>query len=257
MHTIRIINEFGWTFERKIPSSWAELSAKQVLFIAPRLMAMRPDIANVKDEILTMLFKMRKKHLRRLNIGQMNGYHKALNFMFEKIELQQNPLPRVRRKLIRYRGPKEKLKDLRFGQFVIADTYYVRYLKHRQQEDLDMLIASLYKSRKKFDASVVEKVARRMAGMSQEKKLAILMFYTGCRKYINGRFPLLFPKTESKEKKKKSGGGSWASVLVNLVGDSPAEKDRVENLDLYFALSYLESQVKQTNELKEKIGKGR
>jgi len=255
MHRVRIINEYGWTFEQDIPSSWAELSADQVLFIAPRIMSMRPDIANVKDEILAKLLRIRNKHLRRINIGQMNGLHQSVDFIYKEIDLICNPLPRIRRRLISYRGPKEKLKDLRFGQFVIADTYYVRYLRRRQQEDLDMMVASLYRRGKRFDATAVENGARRLSGISQEKKLAILMFYTGCRKYINGRFPLLFPKTESKEKKKKKGGGSWAGVLVSLVGDNPAEKERVENLDLYFALSYLENQVRQANELREKIEK--
>jgi len=251
MNKVKIVREYGPVIYRDIPSEWEELTPEQVVFIAPRMLNFRPDIQAMKDEIMAKFMQIRNKDLRRLNIAQMNGLHKALNFLWEKNDLTTNPLPLLKIRFRKYHGPGPRMKDISFGQFMIADTFFLKYMRSRSPEDLNMFVASLY-YRKEFDASKVERVAQKLRRAKMDKKLAVVLFFTGCRNYINNRFPLLFPKPAKGESKAKGNKASWGDVLISLVGENPAEKDRVEKLDLYFALAFLESQIRRSRELKEK-----
>jgi hypothetical protein len=247
MNTIKIISE-NHTFYRSIPSSWQELTAKQLLFIAPRLLSPR---FNIKDEIVAFLLQIKKKHLRRLNLSQMNGLHQSIDFLYKEIDLMCNPAPVIRRRWRSYRGPQRKLKDMRFGQFIIADTFYIKYMYTRNERDLDLLIASLYVRKKGFDPGGVEDIARHIKKMRYSRKQAILLFFTGCRKYISRRFPELFPEKDKNEKTTSRPRSAWGDVLISLVGESPAEKERIEQLDVYFALSYLQEQIRRSKKLRK------
>lgn len=251
MNNVRIITPHK-KIDRQIPARWGELSPEQIIFIAPRLLIPRMNIRQAKDEILAHLLNIKRRHLRRLNISQMNGLHQSIDFLYQEIDLICNPLPELRHRRVRYQGPGDKLKDMKFGQFMYADTFYLKYMKSRNIVDLNMLMATLY-YKDRFDPTEIELLASRFAGVSQDKKLAVLLYFTGSRLHINRKFPVLFPQAEEGEvKSKKKSAFGWGGVLVSMVGDSPAEKDRIEQLDLYFALTYLQEQLIKADELKRK-----
>lgn len=258
MNKVKIIGN-NTVIERIIPGSWQELTAGQVLFIAPRLLSHRWDVKRVKDEILAHLMNVKRYHLRRLNLSQMDGLHASINFLYEDIQLLRNPLPVVNVNNVIFVGPKEKLKDISFNQLMIADTYYQKYLKNDRVDDLDRMISALYYRRGKFIESHMDKNRELLSQMPHQNKLAILLFFIGSRAYMMGRFKTLFPKQAddpARESNNNENKFNWGDVLLSLVGENPADKVRIESLDAYFALAYLEDQIKKANKLKSKM-KGR
>jgi len=251
MNKVRIISQNKKIF-RKIPARWDELTPRQLLFIAPRLLSNQP-LVQIKDEILIKLLRISNKHLRRLNLSQVNGLHRALNFLWREITPIENPVPVIRLRMQKYTGPRYKMKDISFGQFIYADTFFLRYMSKKDPGDLDKLVATLY-CRGEFKASRVDLTAHRRRRYSVAKKQAILLFFMAGRRHMIDCFPLLFPKKAEAEQEKK-GTFSWGDVLIALVADYPHEKDKVEKLDVYFAFRYLEEQIRKSNELKKKLNK--
>ncbi|MDX5510635.1 MAG: hypothetical protein LPK01_00315 [Hymenobacteraceae bacterium] len=130
----------------------------------------------------------------------------------------------------KYYGPRERLRNISFLEFIFADTYFIHYTQNQEEELLNKFIACLYRERtwchfikrklpnysgdirQPFNENLIEERARLLAKLPVEEKFAILTWYRGCRDYLEKEYPHVF-SSDNQEKASKSG---WDSVLRSM-----------------------------------------
>ncbi|WP_375435098.1 hypothetical protein [uncultured Hymenobacter sp.] len=152
----------------------------------------------------------------------------------EEHHLTAQLLPEVRlQRSQRYAGPKSSLKNLLFGEFIFADTYFRAWATHRSAAALDLFVATLYRPpvpglgpsdarwqgdrREPFNEHRTEYFAAKLAALPDDQKLAITTWYRGCRAQLEKEFPEIFAVHEEETTGKKE-GGDWGQVLRKLSG---------------------------------------
>lgn len=89
-------------------------------------------------------------------------------------------------------------------------------------------------------------------------KLAVLMWFDGCRAQIIQAFPAIFPKPTPKDAKnplhaiqaKSSKGGGWIDIISEL-STSPAEYERIGNTNLFTALTDISFRIRKNQEARK------
>ncbi len=111
----------------------------------------------------------------------------------------------------KFYGPESGFSDLTFYEFRTASYYYAQYVEKKKEEDLDRLIALLYRPGKKFwfikkrrsdcngirrrpisaetNPSILEKRARRLSKLPFPVKYTILLYCAGCFAFIRSGRP--------------------------------------------------------------------
>ena len=188
-----------------------------------------------------------------------------------KLDFVKNLLPKIKINKTYYLGPADALFNTEFGEYVSALNSYLDYSKSGKEEDLDRLIASLYrpesKSRKKqklqntrvvFNSQKVQYFANQIKNLPFAEKYAIYLWFSACQKFIvtNKELELsggvIVDLSVLFKKEKSSGNGiGMAGVIyslaeTNVFGD--AEKTAKQNTyDVFLRMlqSYLQAKKNQ------------
>lgn len=215
MTTIEIF-ERGIT--RTIPSSWEEMTDKQVCFVikthdecirkrlSPLAFSVRVlyHLLGIRYDWRNMLWEVmhpKKAELRNANIYMLCD--KCLGFLFAEDSMQlafsrtDNPLPiaragRFSKQLI---GPANMLQNLSFGEFRHAATAMNAFFKSKRIEDLDESIAFLYRVRANrpnrcgrqvatIDNNTFGRDVRRVARLPLWQKNLIMLWFASCLNYL-------------------------------------------------------------------------
>lgn len=148
----------------------------------------------------------------------------------ENVTLTKNLLPTVKVGGKTLHGPAYECSGMVVKEFVFVDTLYAQWLKTRDEETLNEFIACLYRPEGNVDLlskdytgdrrSVFNNLATDLwmpavKKMDRATKIAITLFYQGCRVKWEKRYTHVFDASES------SGGGQsgWFSVLSELPAD--------------------------------------
>lgn len=184
--------------------------------------------------LLGVLFQVPVRVLRKVNPVQVVSLQPTVAFLRDPSQgrpLTAQLLPRLpgqpwyRRPLF---GPSASFQNLTFLEFIFADTYFLRYLQTNEEVWLEQLVAVLYRPqrpdyrpraasyggdrREDFNEHLVAARTRAMAHVPHYLKLAVLLYYCGCRRELERRYPRVF-EGDTKQKAATSG---WQAVLLNL-----------------------------------------
>ncbi|MGV3588607.1 MAG: hypothetical protein ACO1OF_16495 [Adhaeribacter sp.] len=234
-----------------VPGALNELSAPQLLRLAGLIHA-----PNTQDEIVTkaiiiLLNVWRNFYLTYLFVWHVTADHLAelarlTNFLFSDNLLTKNLLPTVRLpwRLKKYYGPADELENITFIEFIKAEAAFLAFQRTQKEEYLNRLCAILYRPRRrgkltpenatgdireKFNDALVPGRALAMARLPIQVRLAILLFFSGCRQTIVKANPEIFP--EKKQTRTLSSELGWAGILRTLAGHiNQFEKTGDQNL---------------------------
>lgn len=283
MHAIEV---FETGKKVKVPSSWDELSERQVRSIFrlhDRCVRKGKSPLEFSVRVLFMLIGHRPNPFTHSpdERASENIYllcDNLLGFLFAKdsaslsFDSVRNPMRSVwvgRRKLI---GPSDLLQDLTFGEFRHASAAVNAFYESKDVENLDECIAALYRPASSKPNRAGRKVQdinngnaamflRLASKMRPWQKNIVMLWFSACLGYIQSgtldidgeeiSLSLLF------DEKSESGGFEygWNDLLVDLAREnSIGNKDRIDEEPLFSVLSIMWHNFKENKRL-EKLSK--
>ena len=165
-------------------------------------------------------------------------------------------------------GPSDGLTNLRFSEYIYAETEHAKYLDTAKEAHLSRMIAVLYRPvrrvnthstdwngdyRQPFNPYHTTRIARMAARLPVTTRHMILMWYEGCQLMLMSRFPDTFCRIPERKKKPRSEVFQSFMQMVNaLSADDVTRKDAVRDAFLYDALSTINEMCRRQAELEAK-----
>jgi len=228
------------TITRKVPSTWDELTRKQLLRVLRELYSAQqpgrqlrllsllsgfpsPQLASLHPEILGQL----------LHLGEWveSEQHRLTAQLLPTIRI---PGRHVAERRTTWHGPRESFRNLLFGEFMFADTFFVLYCLQGKVEFLDNFLTVLYRPARRdaspdrpdwngdvrlaFNEHQLETRTPRVAPLPALEKLAVLTWYRGCRAQLADEFPDVFVAADEDAGASSKQAPDWGRVLRKLSG---------------------------------------
>jgi hypothetical protein len=165
---------------------------------------------------------------------------------------------------IKLYGPADELANLSFVEFIKAEGAYISYAKTRNEEALNLLVAILYRPKRKdydpdspdFDGDIREKYndhllagrVKKVSRLPLATRQAVFLYYDGCRALILQQYSNVFRKPKDGDAK----GRGWGHVLRSLAG-SVNEYERTAHQPLGTVLIDLDMAIQESDELQERL----
>ena len=257
-----------------LPSSWSEMKPDQV-----------QAVFRIHDMAFRKGWSLMERNVRILYrlLGIRPGWKRPTPQMAENVAMLcerclgflgnegltfdglANPLPRTGR----LHGPAELLQDLTFGEFRAATRAQQAFLKENRPEELDELVAVLYRSRYRTEnragrragplaGESFRKDLRRAHRLPDWQKRLILLWYCSCLNYLqtgrivlNGEdvdLSLLFQDSGPS----KGPSATWNDLLFQIAKEQMIGNiDRVEEEPLFSVLAIMWSNYKEAKRYEE------
>lgn len=232
-------------------SSWEQLSAEQVLAIAPILLQ-KPSIANQIAVLETLLSAKQAFVYAQFTPEQVSKLlHQAKDWWSKP--LKKPIIPTFSMGDMQYLLPDECFYHCCFVEFIHAESIFQQLIKNPSDEQLvDRLILSLCRPQRQdvlsespeWDGDYRERfnpelIQGRMdkAQFSNEFRAYFLLFFHGCMTFIHGRYPRIFKNTEAAAPK----GFGWTGVVYDIADKGTfGTALNVKYSPLYNVLTYLD-----------------
>lgn len=295
MTDLRIIYK-GKSYHWYLPACWDEVTDKDMAWITPKLQdwkkqylawvdAMeegKADMAKVYDALLQ---KSRIYILKKLcGISRIPWSRTArafysmlpdevadvllqLNFIFTDLD-RQLPTPYLfKHKGKYYHNPGKDFQLITGGEFHFADKYYASYLEHGRLEDLDQLVAILYRQRGKgpehqpghekycgdlrrpFNKNRIELDAATLATLPLSTKVTIFFWWQCFRQQLQLSWKDIFSQERTKKAQK---GNGWIPIFRTL-SKHPLQFEAVAELKLSLLLMELRESMREAKEMERKL----
>lgn len=214
--------------------------------------------------------------LKELVAEELLPLLKAVDWVFDRLELKRNRFPSLEYKAVHsfgfqfkayFAGPADALDNMRFGEWIVADGHFVRYSQTESPEDLDALIAVIYRPRgrgpayktdhadyrgdirEKFNDQLLPGRIKNIATISELTKKAIFLWYASCRQQIISQYPDFFPAAVKKSEKQEG----WFGLYDDLMGDPKfGGAEKLEDTFIHTVFASVNRSVVKMAELKEK-----
>lgn len=265
------------TVSLDIPGNWNECDDRTFPLLAA-LFLIDDEVMNRYQRAaaaLTLVLGDAWEILEVLPDEQLYGLMTCIDWVFEKVDITINKIPFIQMGEWHYalHGPADELKNMRFAEWCVADTYYVAYSKTQDPAMLDRLLAVLYREkgkgkahkrgnenycgdiRQKFNDSLLDDRQLILSRLTKIEKRAIYLWFACCRQVIIKEYPEVFDQAKKDPNAKPSllEADGWFGVYDDLRGDprfGGPEKLEQEFVHTVFA-SVSRSQIKHRQYLKE------
>ncbi|ALU74741.1 hypothetical protein AUW17_05410 [Tenacibaculum dicentrarchi] len=248
-----------------IPTSWNELSDYQLKRIAN---IMYLDSSKLKDvKIFFTLLNIRwwnflKKKTARIILRNvsLSELKKHYSFIYEN-QKRTNFIKSFKVKNKTFYAPGDRINNLTVDEFSHAEDLYLGWMRTQNIEFLHYLTAVLYRvkgnylavilcwikgeNRKRipFDKTTLESDAKIISKADKNRFYATLATYQGCREYLYSQFPIVFPKSTSKNPKVPNSSG-FGKLALHLSGNKFGTHQETISTNIYVFLSEFEEQLK-------------
>ncbi|MFD2961382.1 MULTISPECIES: hypothetical protein [Olivibacter] len=189
--------------------------------------------------------------IEKLSEEQIYDLVQLTFWVFERLDLSVNKIPEFSIKGTTYYGPADRLDNLRFGEFVMAETYFIQYFNTKDPNVLNKLIAVLYRPkgkgkeyvvgsatyrgdvRVKFNGQNVDDQAKTFELLNPVIRDAIYLFYVSARWLLFENFPHILPKGKNKSKgassKPNEPNYGWIGVFDDICGEKGRTPEMLED----------------------------
>lgn len=275
MHTLYIGKK-----KYQLPSRWEELSRKQVIraawLSAQQLSSVQ--LAKLLFMVLTLSLPWYQRirvqffYLFQASIHERGDLVFLTRSLAEFTDFTTQKVKIIRGRFVprfQFYGPASKLANCTFWEYVKAEQYFTAYMKSRDEEWLNKLIAVLYRLRSsRYDPNLHEDIrlplieasipyrAKLIGSLPLPERIAILMWFDGCRQFIIKSFPLIYKKRDPQEGKptskldQKAKSGDWLT-LINSLSTDMLQFQQIPNVNLTVALTDISLRTKRAKEQAE------
>ena len=221
-----------------VPESWRELSASQFVAVCHLYLG-----DGSEESFISAFFSLPLGIIRR-----MDSYHRfKLSELVQWISDFCAPhntflIPELSGHLY---APDPKLKGVCLQQFVMADTFFIRYMSSKDDMDLNRMISCLYlRSNECFfieqaptrrhwwnkDLKIldIEERSGELSSLNKDLRYAIFLNFILIKNWLSKAFPYLFQESGDTPPVKKhvKPPVNWIKVLDAFVGDKITEYDK-------------------------------
>lgn len=255
MNTITIIDK-NYTS----PSKWNEMQAWH-LIIWVKILAKNIERTDAFSLATILFYKINKALYFKLEPAHHVQLKDTISFLAERNELTTwlikfvKPLP-----WLKYVGPSNKLATSTIQEFRLAENFYMFYQKTKNEDFLDLLIATLYRKkgesnlkadyRMQLSELLIDQHGKQMRRLSKPVRAAILFNYEGCRNYVFAKYPTIFKVGKSDDKQKKM--PDLENLITTVAGGKFGVYKDTKDTSLYLFLDHLAEEIEHTEQLKRK-----
>ena len=256
------------TMDLKCPTSAAELTASQAMFVAKlyfigvsreefltrcfleftglKLLKRYPVEKTDDPDCLSDVFELRYKKRRFTLTGEQFGaFCERLSFLVDRPA--EIPCPET---VAGYRRPDYRLFDASLEEWLTADAFYANYLRSKGESGLDEMIAVLY--RPQGEPYSDEGFETRLPDIKKSKqvpKTAFLLWYVGLKAFFRREYPFVFRPSDGSED--VSPHKTIFALLESLNDGRPQENERILKTRLHEVLYSLNEKIKTVDEFKK------
>lgn len=240
---------------RAFPEEWEEMDRKQFV-------AVSRVIQGDGDELMLMgaLLGIGERKAKRIEDFQRFCIADLLQFISESRSFDKWFFP----SLVGLSGPADNFDNIKFGEFIYADSFLMEYDLRHNVDALDRLIAVLYRrkvsdqndsdfsgdEREPFNENTFKQRIGKLSKIDKSVKLALLVNYRAVRECIISRYSYLFPPSApvvgNVVKRKTYDLRAWVKVFEKLVGDDILNRDKWAEMGAHVVLSHMNESIKQS-----------
>ena len=255
-----------------LPENWNELTGKQLCAIAPYLFMKEIDLQQrsvIACKLLQLDYRVLKSANDFLSLELINKILPLVSWMFEDITLTAQLLPVIdipkhfmffgSTKLY---GPTANFNNLCIAEFSDTEFCLTEYQKTKEEKWLNLFIAILYRPKQKgidtaaanyagdirqaYNFHLNDFIAVMVSKLDTNLKMAIMLWYLGCRAELVKDYKFLF---SDGNKKATAEGGSWTDVIHGLAGPKFGTVEQTMSANLKVVLKELSILHHQAAEL--------
>lgn len=250
--TVTLIMPNGKKQSYQLPQAYNHCSEKQLLQLF-KLQAMEFKDKNVqKFEAVRLLLGVKPKVFYNIYAEDLVRLKRMGKWVFENFGYTKNILQTFSIHNRKYQGPDDLLMNCTFIEFIHADDYASSFFESKDIEELDKMIATLWRPlkrrkelfsedydgdpRRKYNSALTERELKRISKLKLETKFACLGFIAGCKEFIVNRYDKVFQQGGTKS---ENVGWSYAQkslAACGMIGNLEA----VQKENLYNALEILQ-----------------
>lgn len=281
------------------PSKWDELNANSLRVIGSLCLEQIP-AAEFKLKVLmahhgwkvssqkrkgeymgasSFLIEIKHREFAWITAADLAFLSSSFDFLFEEVtgkdnqvhlkissQLSTNKFPEIIIDKVIYAGPADKLTNLVYKEWEMANTFYYRFQKSHDTKFLDLFMATLYRRkvispsdevykgdcRESLNEYKLEEYAKVVSSIPEELKMATLFFWEGCCKLLSYNYPNTFgePNTNNPENDPFI---QFQILKDRLAGGDVTKVSDIENIQLYTILQRIETARKDEIEAKKKL----
>lgn len=243
MKVVKAVTEIGGklaTATALIPEKWDEVPGYLYPTLAQLYLAPDDQLSKYDKTYRALMLFCDDRHVlkvfRKLNADEIYDILPLVDWVFDQMDLKKNHQPRFKKTKTMYFGPEEGLRNMRFAEWVMADTYYCGYAKDKDEESLNNLVATLYRPqgkgeeylswnvkyrgdvREKFNDALLPARAEIMGKLSLIYREAIYLWFASCRWQLQTRYKEIFESGGERQNTMLAGYG-WFGIYDDLRGD--------------------------------------
>jgi hypothetical protein len=183
-------------------SSWETLNTADFIDVAHVLLSKLDDFSG-KTKLMFILSGLSDKEFIQIHPNKLVKHFNELDFL-QTIIFEKSFLPTLDIRTRTYQGPKDRLDNFNYDQFVLADIYFFQLQQEWSNEKLDAFISILYPpTRKAFEKENCEQFFHHWEAVPEKIKRAAFLNFFGLRAFFKELYPLAFAE----------GGGESSSAL--------------------------------------------
>lgn len=264
---IKIPTHFGLRkLNFKAPDNFNALTKAQLLKVVRLIFSDAPDI-DKKIAATKHLYGLKWWHLFLFTPAQMAYMNTFCSWLFDgDHRLTENKIDKISTGLFKKNlyGPMGDFETLKGSEWTDADSAYMSFLETTEEENLDNLIAILWRPRNKainpksesfkkdiripYNPHTVERRAKQVSKIDSSIKYAILLWYRGCRMDWEDMFEKVF-KGGTKEQVENYG---WTETIQKVSGKLFGNLNDTEDTYMYKILLNMQIEIKDHDYWKSK-----
>lgn len=231
---------FHRNFVKRVPTNWTEAGFSDLYAVAKYL------ACDISDDIFLALFLgIPRRILKYFSEFELWKIAQCITLLESMNPISRFLIPEFYAGKYKFTAPKDKLKDMPFGNFVMFDSFYLDYSKG-DKSALDKMTAHLYACDKlKEDELMYDAIKP----ADYAVKYAIYINYNLVREWLGKLYPYLFVKSKEEKKTGKIQLGkketNWLPVLDALISGDLANAEKYEQLPMHTVLRKLNNQMKE------------
>lgn len=244
-------------FNKTAPSGWGEINLKQFRKLV-ELFFFTQVKENEKLAIATLiLYNLPRRAVFLFEPDQLYKLTKKCDWVFsEPLTIQLLPSIKIGR--TKLHGPGNDLRGYTGDEFQYADTYFMRYIETGEEQFLNKMIAVLYRPmesinelgdiREKFASYKMEERTKKIAKLNPWKKMAIFLFYKGCRQKWEEYHPELFNADTEPEGE----SSMWHTILLRISGKEFGDYNKTTSQPVHNLFALMNQDIIDFNKQKAK-----